>query len=719
MTDISFTQNRELSWLRFNERVLEEARDVQVPLIERLKFVSIFDSNLDEFYMVRVGSLTDLSMLKKRVIDNKSLMDQDEQLKAIFERTRELYNKKDQVYRDLTDQFRAKGYYDVEMEELSPQEKVFLKRYFENSVSPYLNYQIIDLTHPFPHLPNLGVAVVYSLRKKGSEAIDHIGMIQVPENVSRYTKIDNNKFILLEKIIRAYGCELFDSYETVDAYTISVTRNADIDWDDEDYEFGDDYRSHMKKMLKKRKRLMPVRLEIDKTPDDEVKKFLLSKLSLDEERLFVTRSPMRLGYLFDMTEELEAQMGSEYVDKPFTPQNSRYVDPKRSVMEQIEDHDILLSYPYESMDPMIELLKEAAEDPSVVSIKITLYRIAKDSKVAEQLIAAAENGKDVVVLLELRARFDEENNIMWSSYLERAGCRVMYGFNKYKCHSKVLLITRMKDGKPEYMTQVATGNYNEKTAKLYSDFALFTNHQGIGADARRLFDHMMVGELGGEYNFLMVSPKSLPEGVSRLIDEQIALAKKGEDAYIRLKMNSISDRIIIDKLSEASNAGVKIDMLVRGITCIVPGIAGKTENLSVYSLVGRFLEHHRVYQFGRGEEAKVYISSADFMTRNLRKRVEVACPILDPEIKRRLLDFMDTMFRDEVKIRKLLPSKRYAHVENKENFIAQNALMEEAVRFATSGEKSSGGVKKIGEPERDEVREDEGFFKRLWRKLFG
>lgn len=721
--DISFTQNRELSWLRFNERVLEEAQDIQVPLLEKVKFMSIFDSNLDEFFMVRVGSLTDLSMLNKRVIDNKSLMDQEEQLRAIFERTRELYQKKDHIYAELSDQFRARGFNDVEMEEVSDQEEVFLKRHFENNVSPYLNYQVVDITHPFPHIPNLGIVIVYALKKEGSDAIDRIGVIQLPENVTRYVKLDNNKYILIEKVIRKYGRELFDTYDVGEAYTMRVTRNADIDWDDEEYEFGDDYRAHMKKMLKKRKRLMPVRLEIDKLPEEIIKNFLLKNLSLSEERLFITKSPMRMDYFFSLSEELEELMGEKHAYAPFTPQRSRYIDPDRPVIEQVEDHDILLSYPYESMDPMIDLLKEAAEDASVISIKITLYRIAKDSKVAEQLIAAAENGKDVIVLLELRARFDEENNIMWSSYLERAGCRVIYGFNKYKCHSKVLLITRMKDEKPNYIAQVATGNYNEKTAKLYTDFALITNNQRIGKDANHLFDNIMIGELGGDYDVLLVSPKSLPEGVSNLIDEQIERAQAGEDAYVRLKMNSISDRIIIDKLSEASNAGVKVDMLVRGITCIVPRISGKTENIAIYSLVGRFLEHHRVYQFGRGMDSKVYISSADFMTRNLRRRVEVACPILDPKIKQRVLDFMDTMFKDDVKRRELLPSRRYAYVENKENFIAQDALMEEAIRFARrdeiSHEKKSHGAKKIKESRNVSKPKREGFFKRLWNKLFG
>ena len=711
MHDISFTQNRELSWLRFNERVLDEAQDGQVPLLERMKFLSIFDSNLDEFFMVRVGSLTDLSMLHKRVIDNKSDMDQDEQLAAIMEQVRMLYQKKDYVYEELRDQCRAKGYYAIETEEMTEREEKILLPYFENTISPYLNYQIVDLTHPFPHIPNLGIVIVYRLRKKGDDSVSSIGVIQVPPNLNRIIRLDKNKCILLEKVIEKYGAMLFESYDIEESYIMSVTRNADIDWDDEDYEFAEDYRSHMKKMLKKRKRLMPVRLELNRMPPKEVLDILLDKLSLDESRVFVTTSPVRLGYLFGVVEELAPSMGPESVDPPFEPKKSRYVDEKKPMMAQIEDRDILLSYPYESMDPIIRLLDEAAKDPTVVSIKITLYRIAKNSMVAEKLMEAAENGKDVLVLMELRARFDEENNILWSANLENAGCRVIYGFNKFKCHSKVLLITRVVDKKPVYMAQIATGNYNEKTAKLYTDFALMTAHQGIGRDVNRLFDNFLIGELEGSYDYLWVSPKTLPVGVEAAIDKEIDKVKAGGDGYVRLKMNSISDRQMIDKLSEASNAGVIIEMMVRGISCIVPKIPERTENLSVYSLVGRFLEHHRIYQFGRGEAAEVYISSADFMTRNLRKRVEVAVPLLDPEIKKRVVDFMDILFKDDVKRRELLPSKRYAHVENKENFIAQNYFMEEADRYA-EGEMAKA-------PAVVEREKGEGFFARLAKKLFG
>lgn len=725
MYDISFTQNRELSWLKFNERVLEEAQDNKVPLLERIKFLSIFDSNLDEFFMVRVGSLTDLSLLKKKVIDNKSLMDQDQQLDAIMQDVADLYQKKDHIYQELREKFRSIGMFSVELAELNEHELEFVHYYFENTVIPLLNYQVVDMTHPFPHIPNLGMFSLFVLKSKEDEKRS-MGIIQIPDKLNRYLKLSENKIILLESIILEFGKALFENYNVEETYNLSLTRNADISYDDDDIELEEDYRSLMKKMLKKRKRLTPVRLEIDRNPSQEVEEFLLSNLGLTKNRLFITKSPVRMSYLFAIAGNIDEIIAREHSDKPFSPQPSPHIDMTKPIMAQIEEKDRILSYPYESMDPVIELLKEAAEDEDVVSIKITLYRIAEDSRVAKQLIAAAENGKDVVVLMELRARFDEENNILWSSNLEKAGCRVIYGYDRFKCHSKVLLITKLKDNKVAYITQVATGNYNEKTAKLYTDFSLLTANHAIGNDALILFENFLTGEVNGSYDKLMVSPKSMQEGLDRLFEEQIQKAREGGDGYIRLKMNSISDRILIDKISEASNAGVKIDMMVRGICCIIPGIIGKTENLRVFSVVGRFLEHHRIYQFGRGPEAQVYISSADFMTRNIRKRVEVACPLLDPDIKERVLEFLDIMFSDDVKIRELLPSKRYALVERKNNLIAQEVLIQRALEGKKTPEKKveEREVRPLGstKEKKEEVKESKaqtGFFASLWKKIFG
>lgn len=675
MLDMSYTQNRELSWLQFNERVLEEATDPRVPLLEQVKFLSIFDSNLDEFFMVRVGSLTDLSHMKKQAIDNKSGMSAEEQLAAIMVDTRRLYAQKDQVYRALMNKFRSLGLVSAELSELTKEERSFVNVFFDSTIVPILNYQIIDFVHPFPHIPNLGLCILFYMQSRDDNPRPYMGLIQLPDILPRFLQLSDRKVILLEKILQERGKELFDNYKILETYVIRVTRNADIDFNDEDFDVEGDYVSHMKKMLKKRTRLAPVRLEIDKPMLPAVEDFLLGNLKLSPDRVFVTQSPVRLGFLFKLIDMLPEDIQKEHSDPTFAPCVSRMFDLDRPVTQQIQDHDLILSYPYEQMDPLIELLREAADDPTVVSIKITLYRIASDSEVAKQLIRAAENNKDVLVLMELRARFDESNNIVWSSRMSQAGCRMIYGFSEYKCHSKILLITRLKDQKISYITQIATGNYNEKTAKLYTDFAFFTGDPVIGRDAQDLFDNFLTDEINGSYQKLMVSPKSMQDGLDQLIDEQIALGKQG---YIRLKMNSISDRILIDKLSAASQAGVQIDMMVRGICCIIPGLTGKTENVHVYSLVGRFLEHHRVYQFGRGAEAKIYLSSADFMTRNIRKRVEVACPIEDPAIHQRILDFLDTMFADDVKIRRLMSNKMYAKVENRHNLIAQNALMEEA-----------------------------------------
>lgn len=676
MNDISFTQNRELSWLKFNERVLEEAADKSVELFERVKFFSIFDTNFEEFFMVRVGSLTDINDMKKKVIDNKTLMSTQEQIDCIMDESKRLYEKKDSVYEDLKQDLQKENVTICRVNELDDKEKRLVYYYFNSTIAPILSFQIVDRVHPFPQIPNLAIVVLFQLTSQSKNKKQFMGLIQVPDKIKRYVKLSDTKVVLIEDIIREFGQEIFDNYDCTSKYILSVTRNADIEYDDEDLEFDDDYRSYMKKMIKLRKRLRPVRLEINEYPNEETKEFLLKNLNLTEHRMFVTKSPMRCGFLFDLVYDMPKNVIEKYTYEDFSPQESSMISKEKSVMEQVYDKDLFLSFPYESIDPFIRLLNEAAEDESVVSIKITIYRLAKDSEITKALIKAAENGKEVVVLMELRARFDEENNILWSSRLENAGCRIIYGFDHYKCHSKVCLITKIKDEKISYITQVGTGNYNEKTAKLYTDFSYMTTRQEIGEDAKELFDNFLLGNLNGEYKHLMVSPHSMQVGLDKLIDEQIEKAKVSEDGYIRIKMNSISDRKLIDKLSKASCKGVKIDLMVRGICCLVPGIKDKTENINVYQVVGRFLEHHRIYQFGKAENCKLYISSADFMTRNIRKRVEVAVPIYDDYIKHRILNFMDIMFADDTKIRKLNSDKSYSKVENTENKNAQEILID-------------------------------------------
>lgn len=676
MNDISFTQNRELSWLKFNQRVLEEASDKDVPVLERLKFFSIFDTNLEEFFMVRVGSLTHFRKLKQKPVDNKSGMTSEEQIDAILRECLDLYRKKDQVFEQIVDELKVKGINLLKVSELSEKDKKNVEFYFKSKIEPILNFQIIDRVHPFPRLPNLALTVFFSLRKVKDEVSKEIGLINVPDKIKRYLKINDTSFVFIEDIIKEYGYQVFDGYKVEKEYLISLTRNTDIDYDADDYEMDQDFREYMEKQLKKRKRLQPVRLEVDTDLDDQSIAFLMEQFKLDKKNIFVNKSLMQAGFIFSLLSDLPENIVKKYSYDPFSPTNSPMINKNKKMIDQINKKDIFLSFPYESIEPVIRLLNEAACDDSVVSIKITLYRIAHDSEIAKALIKASENGKDVTVLMELRARFDEDNNIFWSSKLEDAGCKILYGFDTYKTHSKVCLITRVdKDGNINYITQAATGNYNEKTAKLYTDFSLMTASGAIGQDAKELFDNIALGNLEGEYSNLMVSPKSMQEGLAKLIDEQIENQRNSSNGYIRIKVNSISDRKIIDKLSAASNEGVKIDMLVRGICCILPNIKNKTENINIYQIVGRFLEHSRVYQFGQGKDCKLFISSADFMTRNIRNRMEVALPVYDTEIKQRILNYLDIMISDDVKIRKLLANGSYTKVHNINNINAQEKLI--------------------------------------------
>ncbi|WP_311537762.1 polyphosphate kinase 1 [uncultured Anaerococcus sp.] len=681
MTDISFTQNRELSWLEFNKRVIDEARDKNVPLLERLKFLSIYDTNLEEFFMVRVGSLTDLSHLKKEPVDGKSKMTASQQIDAILDKLVPMYDEKDDIYEDLVYDLAEEGINISKVRDLSDKDKNRCKIYFDSKIEPILSFQIIDRVHPMPRLANLSLSVVFDLEKKkvkSQNTKETIGIIYLPDRIERFIRISESNYVFLEDIIKEFGKEVFEGYKCHNSYVISLTRNADISFDDDDYDVDMDFRSYMKGKLKKRKRLEPVRLEVDKDLSPLDLEFLCKSFTLNKKSIFTSRAPMQLGFIYDFIDSLPEDFQKANSFEEFSPQASAMVNPQRPMIEQILERDLILSYPYESMDPMIRLLEEAAEDPSVDSIKITLYRIAKDSKIAAALIKAAEAGKEVIALMELRARFDENNNILWSSRLEEAGCKIVYGFDHYKCHSKVCLITRYENGEISFISQIATGNYNEKTAKLYTDFSFMTSDMVIGQDCKDLFDNILIGNLEGTYKKLLVAPKSMQVGLYDLIDDQIDKAERGEEAYIRLKMNSISDKVLINRLAKASQAGVKIEMMVRGVTCILPGIEGKTDNIEIYQVVGRFLEHHRIYQFGK-TNPKIYISSADFMTRNIRNRMEVAVPIEDSRIKEYILDFTDIMFSDDVKMRKMDRSGFYKKVDNNKNINAQEVLMKKAI----------------------------------------
>ncbi len=651
----TYTVNRELSWLKFNQRVLEEAVSESNPLFEQLKFLSIFVSNLDEFFMIRVGSLYDQTLFDSMPVDNKSGMSAKEQLDSIFNAVRPLYVLKDSTFRTIT-----KGLENFEIrrtfvEKLDQTDRKFIDKYFISELQPLLSPQIIDTHHPFPHLPNKMLYIATILSKKGK---DLYGLIPVNSNFNRVVFLpgDSVCYILVEDIILYYAEQIFDIYDVTEKTVICVTRNADIAPEvglvDEDV----DYRQYMKEILKKRNRLAPVRLEVQRRINRDLKGFFCTKLNLKEKQVFISESPLDMSYIFDLALKIDEGIKSKLFYSKMVPKHPHYLIKNESMLKVAERMDLLLSYPYESIKPFLDLVRQAASDSSVISIKITLYRIARESKLAESLIMAAENGKEVTVLMELRARFDEQNNIEWANRLERAGCRVIYGFGGYKVHSKICLITKKEAGKLKYITQIGTGNYNEKTAELYTDLALITASDEIGIDAANFFKNMDLGNLNGEYKHLFVAPSSFKSKVITMINREI---EKGSEGRIIIKINSITDKEIIDKLSEASNSGVKIDMIVRGICCILPRVENATENISIISIVGRFLEHSRIFAFGDGQDRKIYISSADFMTRNTERRVEIACPVLDRYLSDRIYNMLIVMLSDNEKARELKADGSY------------------------------------------------------------
>ena len=672
---LDYTQNRELSWLRFNQRVLEEARDETVPLMERMKFVAIFTSNLDEFFMIRVGSLYDMAAVDNKKFDTKSGMTPKQQLEAIYQAVAPLYKERDKTYAEIKKQLKPYGVCGLDFKELEQPEKKYVKKYFKEQILPVLSPQIVDPNHPFPHLLNKEIYVVANLKQDSNTMT---GIVPVPQYIPEVLYLPGHdiRYIRMEKVIMEYLELVFDKYEVSDKNYICVTRNADISPDDEAYADNEDFRFIMKETLHKRRRMAVVRLETASPLGKEMEKYLCDRFKITPECIFRTKMPMKLGFIFAIADKIPDSMKRALIDEPFSPQPSASL-ADGSIMEQVKKKDVLLSFPYESMDPFLQLIREAASDPDVMTIKITIYRLAKKARLVEYLCAAAENGKEVTALIELRARFDEQNNIDWSERMEEAGCRVLYGFEDYKVHSKLCLITYRNKNEIRYITQVGTGNYNEKTAKMYTDYSLITSDQEIGEDAAIFFKNMSIGNLDGVYDHLIVSPTSLKQKVLSLMDEEI---RKGEHGRIVMKMNSLTDMDFIRKVSAASQAGVKIDLIVRGICCILPGIKGRTENLSVTSIVGRYLEHPRVFVFGAGDDAKVYIGSADMMTRNTEKRVEVACPIFDPKIRKKLMHDLNIMLADNVKARKMLSDGTYRKkVQGERTVNAQETFMKEAL----------------------------------------
>lgn len=676
-----YTQNRELSWLEFNARVLAEAEDETVPLLERFKFLAIFTSNLDEFFMIRVGSLTDMAALEPNRRDTKSGLTAEEQLSRIYAAVEPLYARRDAAFRDVDARLAQEDLCRTSMDELDSSERKYIKRYFNTMIAPVLSPQVVDSHHPFPHLEGkvLHIAVLLSHKKN-----ERLGLIPVPASLPPITFLPNDKrrYLMTEDILLAFADSIFEMYDVLEKTVFCVTRNADVPLDDEP--FGSeqvDLRKKMERMLRQRRRMAIVRVELSRPVSSHFKECLHKRFEVTDEQIFLSRSaPLRMSYAFSLGDYLSDGRRSRLSDPPFIPQQPAMLPAGQSLLKTALQRDVLLSYPYESMEPFLQMIREAANDPPVLSVRITIYRLASKAKLVEYLCAAAENGKDVTVLIELRARFDEQNNIDWSERMEEAGCKIIYGFEDYKVHSKICLITRRERGAVRHITQVGTGNYNEKTAKQYTDVSLITADERIGQDAGAFFNNMALGNLSGHYSRLFVAPTSLKNNILALMDEQIA---KGKDGYILLKFNSLTDIDVIAKLQEASCAGVTVEMIVRGICCLLPGVPGHTENITVTSIVGRFLEHSRIYVFGRGDEEKMYISSADLMTRNTERRVEIACPIDNPAVRARLHDILYAMQHDTVKARVLQPDGTYCKKPAVQDPIcAQDLLMQQAIENA-------------------------------------
>lgn len=709
--DTRFTQDRELSWLRFNERVMEEAWDDGVPLFERLKFASIFTSNLDEFFMIRVGSIYDMSLLKQPHLDNKSGMTPAEELRAIFRAVAPLYKQRDKLMSRLETRLRACNICSLSLPELDVKERKQVERYFRDYILPVLSPMVVDSHHPFPHLPTKSLNIALELQR-GSER--YFGLVPVPKPLPPYLLLEERgvRYVLTEQIVQEYADALFESYQVTGKCVISVTRNADISPEDEDYDVNDDFRQHMKKVLRKRARLAPVRLEIQGEAEDALVAYLCQRLNLEREQVFRTRAPIDLSYVYALEGKLPAESRTALCYPPYAPRWPEGLIRGEKIIPQILRRDVLLYYPYHAMEPFLQLVREAANDPEVLSIKITIYRLASKAKLIEYLAAAAENGKDVTVLMELRARFDEQNNIAWAERLEEAGCTVLYGFEGVKVHSKICLITRRERTHIQYITQIGTGNYNEKTAKLYTDLCLMTASPAIGTDAAAFFQNMSTSNLEGEYRHLLVAPHALKPRLLALMDEEIARARQGRSARMFFKVNSVTDRDLIDKLSEASQAGVEIILNVRGICCLLPGVPGLTDHVRVFSIVGRFLEHPRIFAFGIGPEARVYLGSADFMTRNTERRVEIACPVLDPDVRRELRHYIELLCIDNVKARGMGADGRYAPIPqpgDDHSVDAQEAMMLEA---------AEGAARAAGRPTPPQ-KSERGLLSGLLRRLTG
>ncbi|MEA4824841.1 MAG: polyphosphate kinase 1 [Clostridiaceae bacterium] len=653
--------NRELSWLKFNERVLEESMCAETPLYERLRFIAIFESNYDEFFMIRVGTLYDQALLAVPFLDTKTHMTPVEQLDAIYARTRELVARRDACYDAVTEALAREGVVHLRHVTAAADRRA-IDSVFEREIQPLLSPAIVDSRHPFPHLPNKQLYVAVRLAQQGSDE-PLFGLIPIPAALDRVIFLpgdEQHRYVLTEDVIAARASKVFPMYKMCESVVFCVTRNADINTDEQLYNQDADYRDYMKEILRKRKRLAAVRLEMLGGCSDQLREYFMDKLRLREAQVFTSTSPLDMRYVNALGDRLPSALTKQLSWTPHHPRYPAGLSPKTSMIRRIQHGDLLLNYPYDSFKPFVSLIREASEDKYVTSIKLTLYRVGRESRIIDSLINAAENGKDVTILLELRARFDEENNINWAQKLEEAGVRILYGPDGFKVHSKICLITRREKGRVSYITQVGTGNYNEKTTNIYTDYSLMTANSAIAADALMLFNNLSTGVLGDGYQTLLVAPHCMRTVLLRAIDTEIEKARLGRGGEILIKVNSITDNVLIDALVRASQAGVRIRMIVRGICCILPGVPGMTDNVSIISIVGRYLEHSRVYCFGSGADRKVYLASADFMTRNMQRRIEVAVPLLDPAIARRVYEDVEASLSDNAKARVMHPDGTYS-----------------------------------------------------------
>ncbi len=674
---LGFTQNRELSWMRFNNRVLEEAKEPDVPLLEKMKFAAIHQSNLDEFFSVRAGSLFELRKVSPNSLDKVSGMTPKQQIDMIYSRAKKDIARREKIFLSLLSECADCGIADLKIENCSKNEQKYLHRYFLDKIMPVITVQIVDSVHP---LPRLQAGVIYSagiLRYKNRDAF---AFASVPPAVSPIVVLPSERglrYVHTEDLILSELGSLIKGSAVLESLNFRILRSADVDPEDEIFEDISDYREKMTKVLKERRRMRVVRLDVSRKPSTRMKKYLIEHLKIEGSTFFETKIPLNLKYVFSLSSLLPAEESSRFLFPEYEPKLSTAFDYDGDLFDQVRRKDVLLSYPYESMDPFLYLVRQASRDPKVTSIRITIYRLAKQARLVDYLCQAAENGKEVDVLIELKARFDEQNNIDYSERLEDSGVTVMYGFTNYKVHSKICLITRMADKKTEHVALLATGNFNENTAKQYTDLAYFTSRASITKDCVSFFQNMMIGKLDGTYKTLLVAPVSLKQP---LIDMIRGEAEKGAEGRIVAKINSITDEDIIEELQKASEAGVSIDLIVRGISCILPQVKGKTDNIRIRSIVGRYLEHSRIYVFGSGPKEKMYISSADFMTRNTERRVEIACPILDASVKKRIRAYLDLCFADNVKARKMKSDGKYTKVKKGETRIScQDEMMRRTV----------------------------------------